>query len=260
MAASSATLHEPAEKLSPATIDRHRAIVSLMEELEAVDWYDQRVDAASGNPAHRRSRAGGADRRAAVPGGTAMTNPCKFFVPGPTWVRPAILQELTRPMIGHRSPEFRDLFTRINADLKTLFATKQDTFVVTASGTGVMQAALEELSVTWKEQGRPVIPMGIGINSGEAIAGNIGSPEHMEYTVIGDTVNVAARLTSVAGPGEILLGESTWLQVNDHIECDPLPPLPLKGKREPAKVYRVAQKKFQSGAMQPATGSGAGAT
>jgi ferritin-like protein len=46
MAASSAELHEPAEKLGPETIDRHRAIVSIMEELEAVDWYDQRVAAS----------------------------------------------------------------------------------------------------------------------------------------------------------------------------------------------------------------------
>jgi uncharacterized protein len=46
---SSESLHEAAEKLTPATIDRHRATVSLMEELEAVDWYDQRVDAAT-NP------------------------------------------------------------------------------------------------------------------------------------------------------------------------------------------------------------------
>jgi aspartate aminotransferase-like enzyme len=68
---------------------------------------------------------------------------CKFFVPGPTWVRPEILQEMTRPMIGHRSNDFKDLFRRINAHLKTLFATKGDTFVITASGTGVMQAALE---------------------------------------------------------------------------------------------------------------------
>src|SRR5262245_6856663 len=49
MAGSSATLHEPAEKLKPETIDRHRAIVSLMEELEAIDWYDQRLEVAS-NP------------------------------------------------------------------------------------------------------------------------------------------------------------------------------------------------------------------
>ena len=47
MAASSGSLHESAEQLKPETIDRHRAIASLMEELEAVDWYDQRVDAAS---------------------------------------------------------------------------------------------------------------------------------------------------------------------------------------------------------------------
>ena len=46
MAASSATLHESPDKLKKETIDRHRAVVSLMEELEAVDWYDQRVDAA----------------------------------------------------------------------------------------------------------------------------------------------------------------------------------------------------------------------
>ncbi|HEX8172141.1 MAG TPA: alanine--glyoxylate aminotransferase family protein [Thermoanaerobaculia bacterium] len=74
---------------------------------------------------------------------TQATEPCKFFVPGPTWVRPETLQEMTRPMIGHRSPEFRDLFRSINANLKTLFATTRSTFVVTASGTGVMQAALE---------------------------------------------------------------------------------------------------------------------
>jgi aspartate aminotransferase-like enzyme len=72
-----------------------------------------------------------------------MSAEAKFFNPGPTWVRPEILQEMSRPMIGHRSAEFKDLFRRINADLKPLFATVQDTFVVTASGTGVMQAALE---------------------------------------------------------------------------------------------------------------------
>jgi uncharacterized protein len=47
MAGSSASLHENEQSLAPATIDRHRAIVSIMEELEAIDWYDQRVDAAT---------------------------------------------------------------------------------------------------------------------------------------------------------------------------------------------------------------------
>ena len=70
---------------------------------------------------------------------SAMSN---FFIPGPTWVRPEILQEMTRPMIGHRSAEFKELFQKIVADLKPLFATQQDTFVATCSGTGLMQAAL----------------------------------------------------------------------------------------------------------------------
>lgn len=72
-----------------------------------------------------------------------MTETAKYFVPGPTWVRPEILQEMTRPMIGHRSSEFKELFRRINLDLKELFTTSQSTFVMTCSGTGVMQAALE---------------------------------------------------------------------------------------------------------------------
>ena len=65
-----------------------------------------------------------------------------FFVPGPTWVRPEILAEMTRPMIGHRSPEFRELFARITANLKPLFGTTQDTLVATCSGTAILEAAL----------------------------------------------------------------------------------------------------------------------
>lgn len=103
----------------------------------------------------------------------------------------------------------------------------------------IMQEALKELSQEWERQSRPVIPMGIGVNSGEAIAGNIGSPERMEYTVIGDTVNVAARLTAKAAAGEILLGESTWRLVQSQVPSESLSPMTLKGKREPVPVYRV---------------------
>ena len=67
---------------------------------------------------------------------------CKFFVPGPTWVRPEILGEMTRPMIGHRSAEFKELFHGIAANLKPLFGTTQDTFVATCSGTALMEASL----------------------------------------------------------------------------------------------------------------------
>lgn len=66
----------------------------------------------------------------------------KFFVPGPTWVRPEILQEMSRPMIAHRSAEFGELFVRVAANLKPLFGTTQDTFVAACSGTGILEAAL----------------------------------------------------------------------------------------------------------------------
>lgn len=72
-----------------------------------------------------------------------MSDLPKFFVPGPTWVRPEILAEMTRPMIGHRTSEFREVFRSIQRNLTPLFDTTGDTFIVTSSGTGVMQAALE---------------------------------------------------------------------------------------------------------------------
>lgn len=67
---------------------------------------------------------------------------CSFFVPGPTWVRPEILEEMTRPMIAHRGQAFRDLYARISPNLKRLFATSQQTFISTATGTGLMEGAL----------------------------------------------------------------------------------------------------------------------
>jgi len=66
----------------------------------------------------------------------------RFFVPGPTWVRPEILQEMLRPMIAHRSAEFEALFARVVANLKPLFGTTQDTFVAACSGTALLEASL----------------------------------------------------------------------------------------------------------------------
>lgn len=67
---------------------------------------------------------------------------CRFFLPGPTWVRPEIRSEMSRPMIGHRSPEFRELVKKLLSDLRELFGTTQNTFVATCSGTGILEAAL----------------------------------------------------------------------------------------------------------------------
>ncbi len=102
-----------------------------------------------------------------------------------------------------------------------------------------MQQVLNELNQKWAEQGRQQVQIGIGINFGEVFAGNIGSDRRLEYTVIGDAVNVASRLCSKAAPGEILLSEPLYKALQEPPEVEALEPLDLKGKAEAVPVYRV---------------------
>jgi len=85
----------------------------------------------------------------------------------------------------------------------------------------------------------PKIDFGIGVNTGRVIAGNIGYEEHKEYSVLGDTVNVAAKLTSVAPGGKVWITADTFELVKDHISVKPLAPMALRGKRQPVKAYEV---------------------
>lgn len=102
-----------------------------------------------------------------------------------------------------------------------------------------MQRGLERLNWEWLREGRRTISAGIGIGVGEVFAGNIGSDRRLEYTVIGDAVNTAARLCSEAGPGEILVTEELYRALAEPPPVRPLPPLPLRGKAQPVPVYRV---------------------
>jgi adenylate cyclase len=102
-----------------------------------------------------------------------------------------------------------------------------------------MQKAIEELNRGWAASGRPEIGVGMGISHGEVFAGNIGSHRRLEYTVLGDAVNVAARLCAEAGPGEILVSEALLHVVREHVDYEYLPELGLKGKTQVVQVYRV---------------------
>ncbi len=103
----------------------------------------------------------------------------------------------------------------------------------------LMQRKLEELNAHWHREGRPPLAVGIGIGIGEVFAGNIGSDRRLEYTVIGDAVNTAARLCSEASPGEILITHDLYTSLASPPPVSALAPLPLKGKAQAVPVFRV---------------------
>jgi adenylate cyclase len=102
-----------------------------------------------------------------------------------------------------------------------------------------MMAAMETLNRRWKAEGRPRLELGIGLNYGEAFAGNIGSERRLEFTVIGDTVNTASRLCSAAESGEILITEEMRRALTSPPPLAECPPVELKGKSQPLPVFRV---------------------
>jgi adenylate cyclase len=85
------------------------------------------------------------------------------------------------------------------------------------------------------------LTVGIGINSGEVIMGAMGSKDRMDYTVLGDHVNLAARLCSHASPGQTLLAAASYEEIADHPEfkAKPLARISVKGKNEPIRVYDI---------------------
>jgi adenylate cyclase len=85
----------------------------------------------------------------------------------------------------------------------------------------------------------PDAKFGFGINTGEVVAGNVGSAGRLEYSVIGDPVNVASRLCGIAGGGEIYIGERTRQLAGHRVEVQPLGPKTLKGRSQPVETYQV---------------------
>jgi len=97
----------------------------------------------------------------------------------------------------------------------------------------------EMMKIQQEDEALPKVQFGIGINTGDAVAGNLGSAGRVEYTVIGDSVNLASRICSAAAGGEVWIGPQTYQQVKDYIAVEQLEPKSFKGKEEAVTVYKV---------------------
>jgi adenylate cyclase len=118
-----------------------------------------------------------------------------------------------------------------------------------------MQERLQEFNAEHKDQ--PALRIRIGINSGKAVAGEIGSVNKKEYTVLGDTVNTASRLeSSVAKPDMVVIGENTYRTVAGQFECRSLGTFTLKGKEREVGVYEVLGSAQAEAADGPGTAHG----
>lgn len=106
-----------------------------------------------------------------------------------------------------------------------------------------MQKKLDELNEKWAQEGKKTLKIGVGVNSGKVVAGNMGSMRRMEYTVIGDTVNLASRLESLNKElsTSFLISENTNALVRDRIKSKMYTDIKIKGKEDHLTVYEVLE-------------------
>jgi len=102
-----------------------------------------------------------------------------------------------------------------------------------------MQERMAELSRDWEAAGMPALQVGIGINTGEVVVGNIGGEVYQDYTAIGAEMNLASRLCDQAGGGEVWISEATRKALGRRARVKPLGEINVKGRRAPLPVYRL---------------------
>ena len=109
-----------------------------------------------------------------------------------------------------------------------------------------LQAATHQLMKKWKKEGRTVFKVRVGINTGEVVAGNIGSQNRMGYTVIGDAVNVASRMVDQAAPDEVVISGATHINSKNYFHMVFKGSAYVKNRKAPVDCYAVTNKKMDA--------------
>jgi class 3 adenylate cyclase len=106
-----------------------------------------------------------------------------------------------------------------------------------------MHRGQAEVNARWSDEGLAPWGLGIGLTTGEVAAALLGSEERLEYTVVGDTVNLSQRLQQLAEPGETVLSEATHATLSVPCDAVPIEPTLVKGRHTPVVSYRVPAEK-----------------
>src|SRR5262252_2695070 len=102
-----------------------------------------------------------------------------------------------------------------------------------------MHSMQAEINARWRADGLPSFGLGLGLSTGEAAAALLGSAERLEYTLVGDTVNLSQRLQQLADPGETVLSEATLRALRSGVPATPLGPQYVKGRDAPVYAYKI---------------------
>jgi class 3 adenylate cyclase/ActR/RegA family two-component response regulator len=102
-----------------------------------------------------------------------------------------------------------------------------------------MHAAQAEINTGWQAGGLPPFGLGLGLSTGEAAAALLGSAEHLEYTLVGDTVNLSQRLQQLAAPGETVMSDNTFKALRTDVPATALDAQYVKGREAPVFAYKI---------------------
>jgi class 3 adenylate cyclase len=156
----------------------------------------------------------------------------------------ALINEYFHVMIDEVTAHDGAIDKFIGDKIMAVFAADQGAGATPATSAALaIQARIQQLNAERRAKGQEPIEVGIGINSGTVVMGTVGSQERMSFTVIGDVVNVADRLQSLAAPGEILVGQATAGHLSERFEVEPVGPKQLKGRQHLEEVFRVRRER-----------------